>query len=125
MSSSKRKLSPVPFTQVRLTDVFWAPRSETNRKVTLYHIYDQLQETDRISVDPAQIAQFNVEDWSDLLGGVANIHGVGWVIDEAGWGEDLYRSDPPPTRPIAFTAIPYCVWDDREPGEMRVWLRNG
>ena len=26
---------PVPFTRVHLDDVFWAPRIETNRKVTI------------------------------------------------------------------------------------------
>ena len=25
--------------------------------------------------------------------------------------------------PVAITAVPYCVWDNRAPGEMRVWLR--
>jgi hypothetical protein len=28
-------ISPVPFTQVKLTDTFWAPRLEINRTVTI------------------------------------------------------------------------------------------
>lgn len=49
MSSVKRKLMPVPFTQVHFNDAFWAPRIETNRKVSIPHIYQKLVETDRIS----------------------------------------------------------------------------
>ncbi|RPJ39447.1 MAG: glycoside hydrolase family 127 protein, partial [Chloroflexi bacterium] len=49
MSSSKRKLSPIPFTKVHFNDAFWAPRMETNRKATLPHIYKMLTETGRIS----------------------------------------------------------------------------
>jgi DUF1680 family protein len=80
---------------------------------------------DRIAVDPAQIEQsFTVEYCPDLLGGVSLIHGSGVVIDDRDWGDALYSSTPPPTRPIAITAIPYCTWDNRETGEMRVWLRT-
>ena len=43
-----RKLSPVPFTRVRLQDRFWAPRQETNRKVTLPIEYAQCKKTGRI-----------------------------------------------------------------------------
>src|SRR5215212_2190933 len=49
MSTSKRQLEPVPFTQVTFEDEFWAPRQETNRKVTIPHIYRQLEATGRIS----------------------------------------------------------------------------
>ena len=48
MSTVKRQLMPVPFTRVQFNDTFWAPRMETNRKVTLRHIYQMLQETGRI-----------------------------------------------------------------------------
>lgn len=40
--------APVPFTDVHLTDVFWAPRLETNRTVTIPHIFKQSEETGRI-----------------------------------------------------------------------------
>jgi uncharacterized protein len=80
---------------------------------------------DRIAVDSQQVAEgFKVEYRPDLLGGVALIHGRGTVIEETDWGNDLYRGEPPAQKEIALTAIPYCVWDNREPGEMRVWLRT-
>lgn len=79
---------------------------------------------DRISVDPAKIAsEFTVDYLPDFLGGSAVIHGKGMVIEEIGWQGDLYRSMAPQEKEIEITAVPYCVWDNREPGEMRIWLR--
>src|SRR5919109_977338 len=49
MSTIKRQLEAVPFTQVTFDDGFWAPRLELNRTVTIPHIYRQLEETGRIS----------------------------------------------------------------------------
>ena len=39
---------PVPFTQVKVTDAFWAPRIETNRAVTIPLIFKKCEETGRI-----------------------------------------------------------------------------
>ncbi|MCS7304224.1 MAG: glycoside hydrolase family 127 protein [Thermoguttaceae bacterium] len=44
-----RKLSAVPFTQVKVQDIFWAPRIETNRKVSLPHNFAWCEQTGRIS----------------------------------------------------------------------------
>ena len=41
-------ITPVPFTAVRLTDAFWAPRIETNRTVTIPAIFKKCEETGRI-----------------------------------------------------------------------------
>ena len=41
-------VKPVPFTDVYLTDVFWAPRLETNRTVTIPHIFKEDEETNRL-----------------------------------------------------------------------------
>jgi uncharacterized protein len=81
---------------------------------------------DRIAVDADAIASFTVEYQPDLLGGVNVIRGQGMAIDAGEWGDALYRSGPAPEEtPIDIMAVPYCVWDNREPGEMRVWLRAG
>lgn len=58
----------------------------------------------------------------DLLGGVTVIEGAA-VIDTAATA-DLYSGSPPTTRPTLLRAIPYAVWDNREPTPMRVWLRE-
>jgi DUF1680 family protein len=41
-------VQPVPFTQVRFDDDFWAARLETNRTVTIPHVFAQCEETGRI-----------------------------------------------------------------------------
>jgi DUF1680 family protein len=41
-------IRPVPFTAVRLTDAFWAPRIETNRTITIPAIFKKCEETGRI-----------------------------------------------------------------------------
>jgi len=41
-------ITPVPFTAVRVTDGFWAPRIETNRTVTIPAIFKKCEETSRI-----------------------------------------------------------------------------
>ncbi len=42
-------IRPVPFTSVHFDDVFWTPRLETNRKVTLQANFTKCEETGRIS----------------------------------------------------------------------------
>ncbi|MCC7229518.1 MAG: glycoside hydrolase family 127 protein [Fimbriimonadaceae bacterium] len=41
-------LKPVSFTEVKIADKFWAPRQETNRKVSIPHVIDELYETPRM-----------------------------------------------------------------------------
>jgi DUF1680 family protein len=41
-------IRPVAFTQVNFTDDFWAPRLETNRKVTIPYNFEKCEETGRI-----------------------------------------------------------------------------
>ncbi|HET7698192.1 MAG TPA: glycoside hydrolase family 127 protein [Vicinamibacterales bacterium] len=42
-------VQPVPFTAVRLNDVFWAPRIETNRKVTIPAAFQKCEESGRMN----------------------------------------------------------------------------
>ena len=41
-------VQPVPFTDVQITDEFWSPRMETNRKVTIPYAFKKCEETGRI-----------------------------------------------------------------------------
>jgi len=41
-------IKPVPFTEVQVTDSFWLPRMETNRKVTIPFAFQKCEETGRI-----------------------------------------------------------------------------
>lgn len=55
-----------------------------------------------------------------LLGGVTVISGPARKLVPA--GERLYTTSPPRTRPARLVAIPYCVWANRKPGHMQVWI---
>src|SRR5436309_9774092 len=41
-------VKPVPFTAVKVTDAFWAPRIETNRKVTIPFAFQKDEDTGRV-----------------------------------------------------------------------------
>lgn len=92
----------------------------------LESVDNPLNNLDRIALDPEQVAQFEPEYRADLLGGITLLRGPATVIDEADWdATTLYRCGAPPkTEPLTVAAIPYCVWDNREGGEMRVWYRS-
>ena len=59
---------------------------------------------------------------ANMLGGVTVICGEGLAADTTGWENALYRKQGPDLKPCALTAIPYYAWDNRQPGQMRVWL---
>jgi len=61
----------------------------------------------------------------ELLGGIVKLHGEALATVTTGWGNDLYRSEPPALDPVPFTAIPYHAWDNRSPGAMLLWLPEG
>jgi uncharacterized protein len=79
---------------------------------------------DRIAIDPDKVSnEFQVEQDENLLGGISLLRGKGTIVDESGWENVLYRNQQPSSKSINITAIPYYAWENREPGEMRVWLR--
>src|SRR5260370_37938825 len=41
-------ITPVPAAQVKLTDSFWAPKLETNRRVTIPHIMRENETSGRV-----------------------------------------------------------------------------
>ncbi len=60
----------------------------------------------------------------DLLGGVVTLTGEVERDAAAEWNGALYRAAPPPTEPATVKAVPYFAWDNREGGDMLVWLRD-
>lgn len=69
-------------------------------------------------------AKFKAAFEEDTLCGVVTIRGRARRLVDAGWQDVLYRDKPAASRSAAFKAIPYAAWDNREPGEMLVWLRE-
>jgi DUF1680 family protein len=66
----------------------------------------------------------------DLLGGAVMIRADGLLrLPGEGWMSHLYRSHQATAvktdaKPAAITAIPYYAWANREPGQMKVWIRR-
>jgi DUF1680 family protein len=63
---------------------------------------------------------FYVQPEPDLLGGVVTLAGVAAARQPLDC--QLYQAEPWPAERVRFKAVPYHVWDHREPGEMLVWL---
>ncbi|MBC8077565.1 MAG: glycoside hydrolase family 127 protein [Chloroflexales bacterium] len=61
----------------------------------------------------------------ELLGGVAVITGDALAADDTTWQGQLYGTHGETLVPATITAVPYYAWDNREPGAMEVWLREG
>ena len=67
---------------------------------------------------------FKVTHKPNLLGGVVVVQGKATVL-EANADPSLYTpARPIKQKPVQIMAVPYCTWDNRNPGEMRVWLRR-
>jgi uncharacterized protein len=59
------------------------------------------------------------------LGGVVKLHVDGLLAEADDWGARLYRADAPARLcPQPLVAVPYAVWDNRSPGQMRVWINE-
>ena len=62
--------------------------------------------------------EFSTTFRPDLLDGVVALRGEAEVVPPGdAWADRLYR-------PVEITAVPYYAWANREPGPMRVWLRD-
>ncbi|MBL8164909.1 MAG: glycoside hydrolase family 127 protein, partial [Anaerolineae bacterium] len=64
---------------------------------------------------------------SGLFGGVGVIRGDAVRSVPAAWAGGLYQPQSKlqySDQPVSLKAIPYSLWANREPGEMRVWMRE-
>jgi DUF1680 family protein len=59
-----------------------------------------------------------------LLGGAAVITGRAVRRDTSSWKGQLYRPGASKSRAFPIRAVPYCMWANRKPGEMAVWIRD-
>jgi uncharacterized protein len=58
-----------------------------------------------------------------LLDGIVVLEGKALARTGGSWQGKLYREfRPAELKPINLKLIPYCVWQNREPSEMSVWL---
>ncbi len=62
------------------------------------------------------------KDRPDLFGGIVTLVAEGAVATAGNADAPLYRTTPVETQPATFTAVPYYLWNNRQPGRMQVWL---
>lgn len=82
-------IQPVPFTSVKITDSFWRPRLETNRRVTIPDILRKCEETGRI----ANLEKAAGRKKGAFEGKRYNDSDVFKIIEAAAYSLSLYR-DP-------------------------------
>lgn len=59
-----------------------------------------------------------------LLGGTVVIRGKAKRRVEADWKGKLYAQASSKRRTVEIQAVPYCLWANRKPGEMMVWVKG-
>jgi len=58
------------------------------------------------------------------LGGLVVVSGDASVAGTRDWDDALYRTHGATLDPIRARAIPYYAWDNRQPGDMCVWIHE-
>ncbi len=61
---------------------------------------------------------------TNTLGGCVILTAKAKRRTRAGWDDRLYRRAGTPVADVAIKAVPYCLWNNRKEGEMRVWIRE-
>jgi hypothetical protein len=75
-------------------------------------------------------AQVSAQFHPELLGGLTTLNFPGTTsLPGLGWEGRLYRPvssgpDAPSTIPVAYTAVPYYAWGNRDRGPMQIWLKT-
>jgi hypothetical protein len=68
-------------------------------------------------------AQLEAQYTPELLGGITVIKGQGLLRPLEDWKDVLYQPvRPANAKPLAVTAVPYCIWGNRGLGKMAVWI---
>jgi DUF1680 family protein len=84
---------------------------------------DNGEDLDALSLP--RTAALEPEFEAELLGGVTVLRGQFEKLSEAAWDGTLYQREAPTLETTRVTAVPYFAWDNRDAGEMRVWVREG
>jgi DUF1680 family protein len=84
---------------------------------------DNQTQLHRLRVD--RETRFDAQEAPNLLGGVVTLCATVEAESTGDWNASLYRTDPPELLKTPIKAVPYYAWDNRDPGEMLVWLRGG
>jgi hypothetical protein len=67
-------------------------------------------------------AKVGARERRDLFDGIVVVAAEGRLASAADWRDELYRTEPPSADAAKWTAVPYYLWNNREPGRMLVWI---
>lgn len=67
--------------------------------------------------------EFETFEFKGLLPGTVAIRGMGFT-EKCEFGDGLYSTAKVSEKKINFMAIPYCLWQNRGPASMSVWIRG-
>lgn len=67
---------------------------------------------------------FVYEEDSSLPNGAVALRTTAIKTDDKGWSDELYRPAVNAEKETSIKAVPYCMWCNRKPGEMTVWIRQ-
>lgn len=94
----------------------------------IVYCFEQVDNGPRLAnITLSRDAVLSAEFDAGLLGGATVIRGTAHRVEPQDWGNDLYRPLTHVTTvltPVEFRAVPYFMWANRQPGEMRVWIRE-
>ncbi len=86
---------------------------------------DNTRNLHQIRLGDAKPEEFKIEWKGEKLGGIVELKSKGIRETDAGWDETPYSAfNTIETVPTELTWIPYYAWANRDPGEMRVWIRK-
>jgi uncharacterized protein len=74
------------------------------------------------SVGLPRKAVFTTHFEPHLLGGIVTIEAEGYRMQEKGWDSRLYRKSRADMLPARLRAVPYYTWDNREEGDLAIWI---
>jgi DUF1680 family protein len=101
-----------------------AGRVALQRGPLVYCLEEVDNRTPLHSIRVTDETRFDVAYDSNTLNGIIKITGNGFVEEQDEWSGQLYRNSPASLRNFHMTAVPYYAWDNREPGQMTVWIQG-
>jgi DUF1680 family protein len=100
-----------------------AGRAALQRGPVVYCLEQCDHDIDVHSIALAKRTKLHTRFDRNLLGGTTVIEGEGSAFATAGWRGQLYRpASEGRARRVRIRAVPYCLWSNRKPGAMAVWL---
>ena len=90
----------------------------------LVYCLEEVDNGENLSALSVDTAQEITEGTSDLFGGSVILQAKGARVVQSSWSGGLYSTVRPRREQVVLTAVPYAFWNNREPGEMAVWIKE-